>query len=241
MITHFNMRNAFIFVTFILFVWCYSPTYGQSDKLSTIEVISSDGIYESAFRIRPEGRYEKIKGSPYLEENWTQGQIWLEGDSLPGIFDMRFNVYGNEMQYIYEKDTFAIGNPFSIDKILFSNRHFEYLAFLYNDNQNMAYFEVLVEGKVRLLARYQVSLKLGKKPLTAYHPQNEYDWFVQGRVYYLQTAGQPNPTVIPDRKRIWIDLAEEDNGEMSRFIKDNRLKLNREKDLIRLVEYLNTI
>ncbi|MEA1878635.1 MAG: hypothetical protein U9N86_17470, partial [Bacteroidota bacterium] len=60
-------------------------------------------------------------------------------------------------------------------------------------------------------------------------------------VYYLQTARQPNPTAIPDRKKRWIEMAEEKSDEVARFIKENRLKLHRNEDLIRLVDYLNTI
>lgn len=234
-------RSFFLVLVFLWNIGEHSPVCSQVNNLLTIEVISSGGIYESAFRIRPEGRYREIKGSPYLEEKWNEGQIWLEGDSLPGVFDIRFNVFGNEMQFIHKKDTFAIGNPLMLDKIVFANRHFEYLAFLHNDNHNMAYFEVLVDGKLRLLARHYVSLKLGREPLTAYHPQNEYDWFVSGSVYYLQSSTQVNPAVIPDRKKSWINMAEDKNDEISVFIKENRLKLHRKQDLISLVEFINTI
>ncbi|MEA1877703.1 MAG: hypothetical protein U9N86_12655, partial [Bacteroidota bacterium] len=87
--------SIIIFVSFtliFLFTSEFSPVFSQVNNLATVEVISSGGIYESAFQIRPEGRYREIKGSPYLEENWNEGEIWLKGDSLPGVFDIRFNV-----------------------------------------------------------------------------------------------------------------------------------------------------
>lgn len=218
-----------------------NQSWGQSASANSFEVITSKGISSSAFRIRPEGRYRQIKGSPYLNEQWTAGQVWLDGDSIPGSFLMRYNIYGNEMQFIFNADTFAIGNPLLINDLDLDGRRFKYLAFMYNDNPNMAFFETLVEGKWRLLARHQVVLQAGREPMTPYHPQNEYDRFVHQVIYYLQTADNPSPQPAPNSKREWLVLAASKQEQVNSYIKNNKLKVNRQEDLKRLVAFYNTL
>lgn len=113
------------------------------------------------------------------------------------------------MQFIHSKDTFAIGNPLSLDKILLSNRHFEYLAFMHNDNHNdnhnMAYFEVLVNGSLRLLGEKLSHLTILKMSM----------------IISLMMGSMKE--------------------ELTAFIKDKRLRLHRQDDLVRLVEFINRL
>ena len=227
----------FIFVGFMLSL----PSQAQNDNLSSIEVISSAGVFESAFMIRPEGRYKKVHGSPYLNEAWLSGLIWLDGDTVAGKYLMRYNVYGNEMQFIHKQDTFAVSNPLLIDRIQRGNQVFEYLPFIHRDNQSIAYFEVLEEGFFRLLVRHRVRLLRGKEPVTPYHSQNQYDRFVTGSTYYIQHHGDAIPVEVPKKKADWIKLAGLNGGKFKSFLHSEKIRLQKKDDIIKTLKYLNEL
>lgn len=232
------IHKGFVIV-FIIVAGLIGSSKAQEGGLVSIDILNDQGIFESAFKIRPEGRYREIQGSPYLNPDWKMGQIWLEGDSLPGIFSMRYNVYGNEMQFIVGNDTFAITNPFVVSSIVLDNREFKYLAFDHNGNDNMAYFEVIAEGKYRLLALHKTILNQGKEPLTPYHPQTQNDQFLYVKTYFLQTPDEPNPVKVKDSKKFWATHLHENRTELNAFIRENRIRISRESDLVKLINWKN--
>jgi hypothetical protein len=192
-----------------------------------------------AFHIRPEGRYNEVKGSPYLFDDWRQGRIFLKDDTVGGEFRMRYNIYGNEMQFINKTDTFSIANPLKVSSIWIDGHQFEYLPFVYNENANMAFFEVLVPGKTRLLVRHAVRLDSGMDPVTPYHCQNSADRFMQVKSYYYQTIEMEGPVELPSSNSGLKSITSLNQPEVKEYIKVHKIRLHNEKDLIELFSWLN--
>ncbi len=235
------MKLTRLLIISVIVIFSHSIGYSQTISLSSVEIMGAQGVFESAFMIRPEGRYKKVKGSPYLDSKWQASQVWLGSDSIPTEFPMRYNIYGNEMQFVHEADTFAIANPLSIRKILLGDHWFEYMDFIHNGNDNLAYFEILVSGPYRLLVLHRVILSAGKEPLTPYHPQNDYDRFVSSRKYYVQTPGSPVPVLMQESRSAWITLSGNNKENFKNYIKSEKIRFHKEEDLIKLVEFLNKI
>jgi hypothetical protein len=214
----------------------------ETDKLITnyTEVFSTG--YEGsqmALHIRPEGRYTEIKGTPYLFEPWCEGRILLKDDTIGGKFKMRYNVYGNEMQFINNLDTLAIANPLKVDAVWLNNRRFEYLSFTHNNNANMAWFEVIGEGKTRLLVRYSSRLESGMDPVTPYHCQNSYDRFVSGKYYYYQTPEMESPQELPASRGSFLSIREFNKPDLREFIHARKINFHNEQDLNVLFTWIN--
>jgi len=194
---------------------------------------------QMAIHIRPEGRYVEVKGSPYLYESWTDGRIMLKDDTVGAEFRMRYNVYGNEMQFINRSDTFAISNPLKLNAVWLNGHRFEYLPFTLNKNENMAYFEVLAEGKVKLLVRYSSRLESGMDPVTPYHCQNSYDRFVAGKFYYYQTIEMEAPMELPSGRRAFLSIKEFNSPDMNEFMHSRKISLHNDQDLNMLFTWIN--
>ncbi len=205
-----------------------------------IEIYSTgyDGS-QVAIHIRPEGRYADIKGSPYLDESWKPGRIYLVSDTVGAAFLMRYNVYANEMQFISHADTLAISNPLKVKRIFLDGRCFEYLPFLLNGNENMAWFSILESGKNRLLLRYGSRLERGSDPVTPYHCQNASDHFAAGKYYYYQTTEMAMPAEIPTNRNAFTGIKAFGNPEIREYIKVHKISLRNEKDLADLFSWIN--
>jgi len=237
--TLLTMKKYFLILLFVSFAFSESPAQTATPKLVQLTNTMGD-VFQASFSIRPEGRYRTIKGSPYLFEDWHPGIVAVQNDSTRVHLPMRYNVYGNEMQFIANQDTFAVANPLILDFISIDDRRFEYLAFnRSNDNSNMAYFEILNEGGFRLLKRFETKIIDGRDPVTPYHPQNDNDRFVLHSSLYLQTPDNPEPIGIPGAKIKWLELAGPNRDKLNVFIKSNRIKINKEKDLLKIIRFLN--
>ena len=232
--------KSLLFLPAILIQLGLHAQENQDKGLHFVEVYSTgyDGT-QLAYHINPEGRYQEIKGSPYLFEEWKEGAILLKDDSVPVSFKMRFNIYGNEMQFIYGSDTFAISNPHKVQSVWIDGRKFQYQPFIVNNNQHYGYFEVLADGKYRLLKLNGARLDAGTEPVTPYHCQNSSDRFVRTIAYYYQDPSGADPSML-STTRMNLASIRSGSGEKARdYLHDEKLRPGKEADLVRFFEWLN--
>ncbi len=230
---------SIIVLSFGMVAGCFTQEK-SSQNTRYLEIFSTgmDGS-QVALHIRPEGRYREIKGSPYLYNSWLPGGIMLKEDSIGAEFSIRYNVYGNEMQFISKNDTFAIANPLKVNKVNIGEHHFEYLPFNLNGNDNMAWFEVINTGKNRLLIRYATRMEGGMDPVTPYHCQNSSDRFVTSKYYYYQTVSMDSPQEIPTGRKAFLSLQDFNRPNVKDFVHNNKIKLHKEEDLRELFTWMN--
>jgi hypothetical protein len=228
---------------FVLLLFSFGYGKSQSvvkETLKYVEIFSTgfDGSRIS-YHIQPEGRYKEIKGSPYLYDDWHDGAIQLKTDTIASSFRMRYNMYGNEMQFIYKADTFAVSNPLKVSKVWIGNREFEYLPFVLNENQQYGYFEVIVNGPYRLLKLHGARLDAGRDPVTPYHCQNSSDRFVKTENWYYQTGKMTEPMMLPESVKSLSRIPPGDKESVAEFIRTSRLRIHRETDLIEIFRWMN--
>ncbi|MFA6483742.1 MAG: hypothetical protein WCW62_14265 [Bacteroidales bacterium] len=235
------MKTKIIFIS--LFFWVMFSAKGQENikqQQTFVEIFSTGFDFSPVvIPIRPEGRYSDIKGSPYLSDQWADGSIMLINDTDSAGFRMRYNVYGNEMQFIHDADTMAIANPLKLNAVWLNGRRFEYLPFILNKNENMAYFEIITEGKIKLLVRHSIRLESGMDPVTPYHCQNSTDRFVAGKFYYYQTVGMEKPEELPLGKGAFLSLPPFNRPEVKEFIHERKIRLQKQDDLRVLFTWIN--
>ena len=119
------------------------------------------------------------------------------------------------------------------------NKTFVYLSFHKDTNSEMDFFEVILDGKARLLIRhiaeiipsnYNVALSEGRKK----------DRIVMKETYYLQ-KDKEEPVFI-DKKGKSIQLAFSDKTkEVSEFIKKEKIVFKEKDSLVSLIKYYNSI
>ncbi len=234
--------KLFLAFTVILLLTAVSVNSQEADKKNTdyIEIFSTafDGA-QIAFHIRPEGRYANVKGSPYLDSVWRSGRIFLKADTIGSEFLVRYNVYGNEMQFLHKSDTLAISNPLMVEVILLAGHRFEYLPFLWNKNENMAWFKIIADGKARFMVRYSSRLETGTDPVSPYHCQNSADRFVSGKHYYYQLSGMAMPAEMPANKNAFLSIKKFNSQEIIDFIRSKRISFRDEEDMNVLFSWIN--
>jgi len=184
--------------------------------------------------------WDNVKGSPYLHESYKLAKFYI-GDKSYGNIMMRLNTYSNEIELL-PKDGEEIEALMKIDKsrIIFDNTTLK--LYTYKDEEGTeqkAYFSVLNdEENVQLLLRKKCVFSPSQKALT----QNQADRaakFTQYDYYYILRAGEL--TQVDAKKKAVANLFPEKANEIKKYIKSEKLKLKKEKDFAKLIDYVATL
>jgi hypothetical protein len=161
---------------------------------------------------------------------------------LNGLF--RYNLYAQEFEMVYGLDTFAITAPFNVKHINISNMSFMHGLYVQRGASGpklgSAYFQILSEGKCRLLMRHDVKIKSGSGPVTHGWASGG-DAFVHYQQLYYQRGDGTEVKVLKNRKKSIKMLFADKEEEMQRFIRSENININQEAGLIRVFSYYNSL
>jgi len=195
-----------------------------------------EGVDKVARDLREKLRvyFEQLKGDYEAQMN--------DFFKLKGLF--RYNLYAQEFEMVHNRDTFAITAPFNIRSISISNMEFMYGLYVKRSGRTpklgSAYFQVLSNGKVKLLRRHDVSIKAGGGPVT-HNWAGGADAFVQYQQLYYQSEEGGEVVLLKNPGKCVRDLFSDHSEEMESFIRSRGLNLRKDQDLATVFEYYNSL
>ena len=186
--------------------------------------------------------YLKVKGSAFLYNDWQKGEIVLKnGDILTNI-NLKFDLYINSLivyhdllhhQILIDKGnikSFTIKSNSGIQK--FTARDLTGIKTKYETSDDII-MQVLVEGKVSFYKfeyrKMQKQAKSDETTIAEFLNRKEYHILIKGQDYNIKW-----------KKKLLLNSFSEHKSEMNEYIHQNHLKLRKEGDYIKLVEFLNT-
>jgi len=160
---------------------------------------------------------------------------------LNGLF--RYNLYAQEFEMVYGKDTFAITAPFNVKHISISNMRFMHGLYVRRGSATprlgSAYFQILSDGRCRLLLRHDVKIKSGSGPMTHGWAASG-DAFVQSQQLYYQSGDGTEVRVLKKRKKEIKNLFADKAEEIQRFIRSEKINLSDDAGLVQVFNYYNS-
>jgi hypothetical protein len=145
---------------------------------------------------------------------------------------------------VYNKDTFAIIAPLDIKSISLSNMKFIYGFYIDrefgNDYLGSSYFEVLNEGKCKLLIRHEIKIKDNSGPVT-HNWAGSGESFQKIRQLYFQSAEDMEVIQMKKNKKFLKKIFADKYFEVERYIKNENIKVKDEKELIRVFNFYNNL
>jgi hypothetical protein len=166
-----------------------------------------------------------------------------ESNQINGLF--RYNLYAQEFEMIFDGDTFAIKAPLDVRSISFSNKKFIFGFYVDrefgHDYLGSSYFEVLSEGRCKLLIRHDVKIKNNSGPVTYTWAGDGSDSFVKFKqLFYQQEDGVEVMLLKKTRKNLRKIFADK-YAEVELYIKNERINVKNENDLIKVFAYYNNL
>ncbi|WP_319265837.1 hypothetical protein [uncultured Draconibacterium sp.] len=180
-----------------------------------------------------------IDGSPYFNDEFKKGTIFTYQKIQYNDIPLRYNIYNDEMEFQTPDDEIlAIAAPEIVEKAVVGENTFSNIPYKLSNKVKRAYFILLVDGKVSLYARPEV-LYQKPKEAAAYKEPEPAKFIKRPDSYYLRLNQQAAVKIesrkdlqnfFPDHKRAIED-----------FIKENRIKHNKEDKMRELVVYYNSL
>ncbi|MCG9971897.1 hypothetical protein [Christiangramia crocea] len=182
----------------------------------------------------------ELEGSPYLKEEFVQGQIFEAGNSL-GSFYIRYNIYNEVMEILTENDKVMELRKSPSLNVYLNNRRFRVLPYLNPDNKvEQVYFEILEDGnRVNFLRKHYRNFHPGQRAKTSFHVEKKPE-LEASTSYYFHFNNENLPVEIKKlNERNIINSLNINKKEIVGLIEKNDLNLKRIEDVNKLIALLN--
>jgi len=207
------------------FVFALTLTYGQDASNNSVF------LEVPAFSLKSMNDADGIEteGSPYLDPAYTEGSFKIKTTKY--ISSMRFNVYLDAFE-VEQGTTSMFINSYVVDTVYYKESRFAYKK---EENKLKAYEILSSSPKAELLKKYkvtffegQIGVKGKKNSYPRYKSEKPEYYFAKTNEEKIQISGMKNlVSLFPEKKE-----------DIKAFIKANKLKKKKEKDLITLFNYV---
>ncbi|MDA3779092.1 MAG: hypothetical protein PF487_02485, partial [Bacteroidales bacterium] len=148
----------FISTIFAISAFCQTDSNDVNQKFVSLVSPTGGGF---TFYLPDGNMYDKnkIKGSPYIFENWQAGTVFFKKNELSSDYKFNYNSYLDQVEFVKDGKHLMITNKKDVNHIQFKDKDFYYVLFLKNDNEIISgYLDKLVDGKIVLYKRYKCYL-----------------------------------------------------------------------------------
>ncbi len=219
-------------IIFYLVVFAINFSLAQYPVLELDDYVN----YSHIERTMNRPTYSNIKGSPFLHENFIEGQIKLDnGRTYQG--PLRYDIYSDEIEFkTTDGDIYAVRNPETIQFATLGDVNFNYFE-PWEFKDVKGFYQLLVIGNYSLYKKYHVNLKdpEAARPYVEAKPAR---FEIKDSKYYIMDA-DGFFTEIKNKKDLVLPGLNANKQES--FIKSNKIGHKDEIDLIRFVEFLNEL
>jgi len=225
------MIDRILMVIFLLplsagFVTAQTSSYVVSDYFNTFLGSKYGKIVDAS---------PGILGSPYDKDNFVPGEVFTNDRKHYTGIPLRYNIYSDQMEFRNpEGGIYEVNKPETLDSILISNSKFIYHAFITGSKNRCGYFKVLTEGTPSLLLKMKVTLNPAE-PAGTYKDAVPATYEKGADDFYLLFS-QDEAVKFSGKKELFERLSPS-LPEMEQFIKKNKIRFNKQEDLIDLMNY----
>jgi len=220
-----------IFITAAVLFMSIS-VYSQSISQSLFEVNRFNKFIDEVNNGQKKLKYSDIQGSPYYHKNFEPAKL---ADN-PEIINIRYNTLLDSVEFLNGTDVYELPRSNSFPKFTLLTTN-EKLVFLNTGTDYAGYFFELVSGKNRLLKKVRVKFDPEIPAPNTMISGTPARFAPIDPVYFIQTGNQD--IQVPKKTEELLVYFTDNKDAVANFIKSNKIKLMKEADLIKLVQFLN--
>ncbi len=188
---------------------------------------------------------EEILGSPYLTEDFIKSKIYF-GEEFVGDFFVRYNALNSEIEI--KKSDLAEENPKRLLanqdlRVKYGQRELLFTTYITKkDETKNGYLSIISKGdKFTLYHRLAVKFSEGKAAANSMVNDipSRYAHFVE---YYYLKNGVNRIDQLQQKKGALLKILDKElKDDVNSFLKEEKIDLDKEEDLIRTFEYINSL
>ena len=184
-------------------------------------------------------KYSKMKGSPYLYDDWLHGEVVTNDGKVYKKMLIRFNTEKDELTFVYDKaeEPQRFADPIRMFTIHAESDRVFANQFPKVDRQNTAsYYEVLVPGTAMLLKRHREILESTRDEMTRASTVGIY---TNRDTYYIFRDNQMQ--LVKTTRNGVVKLLDDKAADITAYADRQNINFEKEDDLKKLLNYYNTL
>ncbi len=184
--------------------------------------------------------YSKIEGTPFLNSVFEKAQIYTLEKNLYGTFPLRYNVFTENFEFKKSNnEILELSSPGMVGKIQIDDTTFIYAPYMEKDVTSNGFFQVIASGgKAEGLIRYRVDFMKATPPGAYQDAQPPRFSSIQKDLFVR--FGE-RPAVLIYKNSDFLKAVPDFKPQVTKFMKKERIHAAREKDLVRLINYYNSL
>lgn len=222
------MKNSILFLVIMLSTVTFSQDKrGLNNTLLDLQIrniVDADGVNIDL---------SQVSGSPYLQATFESGLILMLEANDTSKAQMRYNIYGDEIEVQKEGDVSlksVVKDPDIQCEI--GNRKFHYI------NEYLGYMEVLYDGNTSLYVKHLSTYVEAEPTKTPIH-QSVSAKFKNKEVSYMELRGVY--VELPKKNDDFFKSFGNKETALRNYVKENHLKISRNEDLIQILKYFDSL
>ncbi len=155
---------------------------------------------------------------------------------------IRYDGHKDQMQLKNFENQIIVIDKRTVSEVIFSNGSI-YKVYDYNlknDKKNGYLKQVKDNNKVSLLKKETVKFYPAKAAESSYQSDRKATYKRVDDIYLVYDKASNSINSI-SKKKAFLSLFPEKKSELEKFLKSNKIKFSKEQDLIKLVDFLNSI
>lgn len=212
----------------------------SSAHFAIAQITNIQGLDNVVIRTK---QYEDIKGSAYLYPTWNSGTLTDRTGKVYSNILLKYDSYKDQVEINQEgkiMEVIAVTYPkFTLSFVESGTNNVIKHSFSSGYNvpgfTSTSYFDLLFEGKITLLRKYKTSFI--EDNVTGYGTSGTVKSF-QSKTLYFVVDGSLSKEIKPNKKSV-LEVFPEQSLKIETLLKEKKMKIKSENDLIEIIRFLN--
>jgi len=232
-------------VLFLCFLILASLSFAQVIKVEVprgVRAESTDIIDGVATHNYSSKSQIPINGIPFLNENFTSGVLELYDGSKSGEVLLRYNVSKDIFEILSNNDTLTLNRPYAVKYVYLDDKVFIFDPKLREDAERIlnGYFQLRVNGKLSFYIKRRKDLSYDSFAQNYQGGSGTKEYYYIDKISFVGKTTEGKAFLITSTKSLLNNLKDH-KSEVKAFIKENKIKFKKEEDIVRVIEYYNSI
>jgi hypothetical protein len=176
--------------------------------------------------------YDEIQGSPYFDKSFHLAKLADNYEELP----IRYNSYKDEIEFQKDGKTLVLPKDSKFSRVVVKSTNQTFVLLDNNNEEANGYFIELINGKNSLYKKVKTVFKDTVPAASTYASDKPATFQTQDPLYYIKTE---NSFIKLKNQKTINEQVPEKKEVLSTFFKSNKIKFDKDADLMKLVNFLN--
>ncbi len=228
-----KMKGLLMLLTFFLQFIVVSAQDKTNDQITspTNDLSTNRGVI---LALKKDYSDIKAKGSPYFEEDFKEVDIYIDNKFYKKSM-AKFNSLKDNIEIYAGNQSFSLSKRENIE-VIFPDYRYKVI----DHNGKKEYYLVFNEfEKTSLLLKPKKNFREGKEPTSSYEKYIPAQYLEDYKYYLKHKNGQLEQIKL--KKKEILAVLKDHKTEIEKYASINKLSFKKEADLVKIINYYNTL